>query len=245
MVKLCFGVFGNFKLCLIKVILFVWRIQARKEEKTPRCWYTGICRRGKFDQCWTKSDQAFHLLLCNRILKFLSLKFGYLLDENAGSKFDNIGMNAMANRDNASKYMLQVAGCCNAEIHFFPSGSVHEKWTTFNWNTGSQTTHSRDSSSASVRPDSFLQWRGMPSAKYLVGVVEWIRLQKRGKGCPWPFHTVSRDRQDVLCQAFVWILLRSSVLDSLGREGTAVFAYLLGCLLAVSVKQKVVFPKQF
>ncbi|KAM8809823.1 CCAAT/enhancer-binding protein zeta [Eudromia elegans] len=30
-------------------------------------------------------------------------EFGYLLDENAGSKFDNIGMNAMANRDNASK----------------------------------------------------------------------------------------------------------------------------------------------
>ncbi|XP_077638087.1 CCAAT/enhancer-binding protein zeta-like [Lonchura striata] len=45
-------------------------------------------------------------------------EFGYLLDENAGSKFDNIGMNAMANRDNASKYMLQVAGSCNAEIHF-------------------------------------------------------------------------------------------------------------------------------
>ncbi|NXC51167.1 CEBPZ protein, partial [Penelope pileata] len=29
-------------------------------------------------------------------------EFGYLLDENAGSKFDNIGMNAMANRDNAN-----------------------------------------------------------------------------------------------------------------------------------------------
>lgn len=31
------------------------------------------------------------------------LKFGHLLDENIGSKFDNIGMNAMANKDNASK----------------------------------------------------------------------------------------------------------------------------------------------
>ncbi|XP_021246401.1 CCAAT/enhancer-binding protein zeta [Numida meleagris] len=29
-------------------------------------------------------------------------EIGYLLDENAGSKFDNIGMNAMANRDNAN-----------------------------------------------------------------------------------------------------------------------------------------------
>ncbi|KAM6279257.1 CCAAT/enhancer-binding protein zeta [Porphyrio hochstetteri] len=34
-------------------------------------------------------------------------EFGYLLDENAGSKFDNIGMNAMANRDNASVKQIQ------------------------------------------------------------------------------------------------------------------------------------------
>lgn len=33
----------------------------------------------------------------------LFFKFGHLLDENMGSKFDNIGMNAMANKDNASK----------------------------------------------------------------------------------------------------------------------------------------------
>ena len=33
----------------------------------------------------------------------LLFKFGHLLDENMGSKFDNIGMNAMANKDNASK----------------------------------------------------------------------------------------------------------------------------------------------
>ncbi|NWW35631.1 CEBPZ protein, partial [Panurus biarmicus] len=34
-------------------------------------------------------------------------EFGYLLDENAGSKFDNIGMNAMANRDNANVKQIQ------------------------------------------------------------------------------------------------------------------------------------------
>ena len=34
---------------------------------------------------------------------FFFFKFGHLLDENMGSKFDNIGMNAMANKDNASK----------------------------------------------------------------------------------------------------------------------------------------------
>ncbi|XP_043840577.1 CCAAT/enhancer-binding protein zeta [Dromiciops gliroides] len=34
-------------------------------------------------------------------------EFGQLLDENVGSKFDNIGMNAMANKDNASIKQLQ------------------------------------------------------------------------------------------------------------------------------------------
>ncbi|XP_010002906.1 PREDICTED: CCAAT/enhancer-binding protein zeta, partial [Chaetura pelagica] len=34
-------------------------------------------------------------------------EFGYLLDENAGSKFDSIGMNAMANRDNANVKQIQ------------------------------------------------------------------------------------------------------------------------------------------
>ncbi|XP_035177910.1 CCAAT/enhancer-binding protein zeta [Oxyura jamaicensis] len=34
-------------------------------------------------------------------------EFGYLLDENAGSKFDNIGMNAMANTDNANVKQIQ------------------------------------------------------------------------------------------------------------------------------------------
>ncbi|CAH6779625.1 Cebpz [Phodopus roborovskii] len=34
-------------------------------------------------------------------------EFGHLLDENMGSKFDNIGMNAMANKDNASFKQLK------------------------------------------------------------------------------------------------------------------------------------------
>ncbi|XP_078085710.1 CCAAT/enhancer-binding protein zeta [Mustelus asterias] len=34
-------------------------------------------------------------------------EFGYLLDENVGSKFDNIGINAMANKDKASVKQLQ------------------------------------------------------------------------------------------------------------------------------------------
>uniref|UniRef100_A0A8C9A5M9 CCAAT/enhancer-binding protein zeta n=1 Tax=Prolemur simus TaxID=1328070 RepID=A0A8C9A5M9_PROSS len=34
-------------------------------------------------------------------------EFGHLLDENMGSKFDNIGMNAMANKDNASLKQLK------------------------------------------------------------------------------------------------------------------------------------------
>nr|XP_020022728.1 CCAAT/enhancer-binding protein zeta [Castor canadensis] len=34
-------------------------------------------------------------------------EFGHLLDENVGSKFDNIGMNAMANKDNASLKQLK------------------------------------------------------------------------------------------------------------------------------------------
>lgn len=41
-------------------------------------------------------------------------EFGHLLDENMGSKFDNIGMNAMANKDNASlnvffKYIKMIS----------------------------------------------------------------------------------------------------------------------------------------
>uniref|UniRef100_A0ACB8GAP6 Uncharacterized protein n=2 Tax=Sphaerodactylus townsendi TaxID=933632 RepID=A0ACB8GAP6_9SAUR len=34
-------------------------------------------------------------------------EFGYLLDENTGTKFDNIGMNAMANKDNANFKQLK------------------------------------------------------------------------------------------------------------------------------------------
>lgn len=135
MVTLWFSVFVNLKFCLVRIILFVWRIQPRKEEKTQRCQYTGICRRGKFDQCLAKSDQAFYLFLCNKIIKFVSFKFGYLLDENAGSKFDNIGMNAMANRDNASKYMLQIAHSCNAILLLSLQILYLQRCTFFNWNT--------------------------------------------------------------------------------------------------------------
>lgn len=34
---------------------------------------------------------------------FVVFQFGSLLDENAGSKFDNIGLNAMANADRAGE----------------------------------------------------------------------------------------------------------------------------------------------
>lgn len=34
---------------------------------------------------------------------FSFYQFGYLLDENADSKFDSIGMNAMSNKDKAGK----------------------------------------------------------------------------------------------------------------------------------------------
>lgn len=35
-------------------------------------------------------------------------QFGSLLDENAGSKFDNIGLNAMANTDKAGRNKLET-----------------------------------------------------------------------------------------------------------------------------------------
>uniref|UniRef100_A0A8C8FL25 CCAAT/enhancer-binding protein zeta n=1 Tax=Oncorhynchus tshawytscha TaxID=74940 RepID=A0A8C8FL25_ONCTS len=40
-------------------------------------------------------------------LSLLPPKFGFMLDENAGSKFDNIGMNAMANKDKAGVRQLK------------------------------------------------------------------------------------------------------------------------------------------
>ena len=39
----------------------------------------------------------------NLILMFAVFQFGSLLDDNAGSKFDNIGLNAMANTDKAGE----------------------------------------------------------------------------------------------------------------------------------------------
>lgn len=48
------------------------------------------------------------LVYCMKLNVFL-LQFVYMLDENAGSKFDNIGMNAMANKDKAGKPWLQYS----------------------------------------------------------------------------------------------------------------------------------------
>lgn len=108
----------------------------------------------------------------------------------------------MANRDNASKYMLQKSSSCNAEMHFFPFSFCTWKDEPPLTGIQGQKPHSRDSSSATC--DCFLQWQEIPSAKYLLGVVEWKRLPKRGRGCPWPFHTVNRDRQhavsSILCE---------------------------------------------
>lgn len=42
-----------------------------------------------------------------------SRQFGALLDENAGSKFDNIGLNAMANADKAGRNRWVVTAGLN------------------------------------------------------------------------------------------------------------------------------------
>lgn len=46
------------------------------------------------------------LKFSNNLHSFFFLKFSYLLDENMGSTFDNIAMNAMANKDNASNLIV-------------------------------------------------------------------------------------------------------------------------------------------
>lgn len=71
-------------------------------------------------------------------------------------------MNAMANRDNASKYMLQAAGTCNAGIHFFPFRLCTWKDEPALTGIWGQKQHSRDISNIW---DSFLQWE-MPGVKY-------------------------------------------------------------------------------
>uniref|UniRef100_A0A3B5AS27 Uncharacterized protein n=1 Tax=Stegastes partitus TaxID=144197 RepID=A0A3B5AS27_9TELE len=57
--------------------------------------------------------------------------FGSLLDENAGSKFDNIGLNAMANRDKALK-QLKWESQRDDWIHDRDVKTLRRKKTMFN-----------------------------------------------------------------------------------------------------------------
>ncbi|XP_004686350.1 PREDICTED: CCAAT/enhancer-binding protein zeta [Condylura cristata] len=58
-------------------------------------------------------------------------EFGHLLDENMGSKFDNIGMNAMANRDNASFKQLKWEAERDDWIHDRDVKSIIKKKKNF------------------------------------------------------------------------------------------------------------------
>lgn len=57
--------------------------------------------------------QHKNCLLCVMLNVFIYFQFGSLLDENAGSKFDNIGLNAMANTDKAGKFETCRHGNCS------------------------------------------------------------------------------------------------------------------------------------
>ncbi|CAL8315024.1 unnamed protein product [Merluccius merluccius] len=57
---------------------------------------------------------------------------GYLLDENAGSKFDNIGMNAMANRDKAGLKQLKWESQRDDWVHGRDAQTLRKKKTMFN-----------------------------------------------------------------------------------------------------------------
>uniref|UniRef100_A0A3B4EU84 CCAAT/enhancer-binding protein zeta n=1 Tax=Pundamilia nyererei TaxID=303518 RepID=A0A3B4EU84_9CICH len=59
-------------------------------------------------------------------------QFGCLLDENAGSKFDNIGLNAMANRDKAGLKQLKWEAQRDDWIHGRDAKTLRRKKTTFN-----------------------------------------------------------------------------------------------------------------
>uniref|UniRef100_A0A8C4RNX0 Si:ch1073-412h12.3 n=1 Tax=Erpetoichthys calabaricus TaxID=27687 RepID=A0A8C4RNX0_ERPCA len=55
-----------------------------------------------------KNEVKEHKMQFNFITCFLVLlQFGYMLDDNMGSKFDNIGINAMANKDNADMKQIK------------------------------------------------------------------------------------------------------------------------------------------
>ncbi|CAJ1077686.1 LOW QUALITY PROTEIN: CCAAT/enhancer-binding protein zeta [Xyrichtys novacula] len=59
-------------------------------------------------------------------------EFGSLLDENAGSKFDNIGMNAMANRDKAALKQLKWEAQRDDWIHGRDAKTLRKKKAMFN-----------------------------------------------------------------------------------------------------------------
>ncbi|KAK2855861.1 hypothetical protein Q5P01_004596 [Channa striata] len=59
-------------------------------------------------------------------------EFGSLLDENAGSKFDNIGLNAMANTDRAGLKQLKWEAQRDNWIHGRDAKTLRQKKTRFN-----------------------------------------------------------------------------------------------------------------
>uniref|UniRef100_A0A3Q1G6R9 CCAAT/enhancer-binding protein zeta n=1 Tax=Acanthochromis polyacanthus TaxID=80966 RepID=A0A3Q1G6R9_9TELE len=59
-------------------------------------------------------------------------EFGSMLDENAGSKFDNIGLNAMANRDKAGLKQLKWEAQRDDWIHGRDAKTLRRKKTMFN-----------------------------------------------------------------------------------------------------------------
>uniref|UniRef100_A0A3P8T7X6 CCAAT/enhancer-binding protein zeta n=1 Tax=Amphiprion percula TaxID=161767 RepID=A0A3P8T7X6_AMPPE len=59
-------------------------------------------------------------------------EFGSMLDENAGSKFDNIGLNAMANRDKAGLKQLKWEAQRDDWIHGRDAKTLRKKKTMFN-----------------------------------------------------------------------------------------------------------------
>ncbi|XP_030200975.1 CCAAT/enhancer-binding protein zeta [Gadus morhua] len=59
-------------------------------------------------------------------------EFGSMLDENAGSKFDNIGMNAMANKDKAGLKQLKWESKRDDWVHGRDAQTLRKKKTAFN-----------------------------------------------------------------------------------------------------------------
>ncbi|XP_029965696.1 CCAAT/enhancer-binding protein zeta isoform X4 [Salarias fasciatus] len=59
-------------------------------------------------------------------------EFGSMLDENAGSKFDNIGLNAMANRDKAALKQLKWEAQRDDWIHGRDAKTLRKKKAAFN-----------------------------------------------------------------------------------------------------------------